>query len=166
MGIRDPRLDAYIARQNDFAKPILDHLRDVVHAACPDVEETMKWSAPHFDYKGQMMCSMAAFKKHAVFGFWKSSLINGLGPNSANGGEAAGNMGRLTSVKDLPSRREIAGFIRAAMKLNDEGIVVSKAAKAPKPEAKVPSELAAAEALEVREGLTCHGTTIHFTELS
>ena len=92
MGIRDPRLDAYIARQNDFAKPILDHLRDVVHAACPDVEETMKWSAPHFDYKGQMMCSMAAFKEHAVFGFWKSSLINGLGPTSANGGEAAGNM--------------------------------------------------------------------------
>lgn len=91
-----------------------------------------------------MLCSMAAFKEHAVFGFWKSSLINGLGPNSANGGEAAGNMGRLTSVKDLPSRREIAGFIRAAMKLNDEGIVVSKPAKAPKPEAKVPSELAAA----------------------
>jgi hypothetical protein len=74
MGTRDPRVDAYIAKSADFAKPILTHLREVVHAACPECQETMKWSFPHFDYKG-MLCSMAAFKQHAVFGFWKARSL-------------------------------------------------------------------------------------------
>ncbi len=74
MGTRDDRVDAYIARSVEFARPILTRLRDVVHAACPEVEETMKWSFPHFMYKG-ILCSMAAFKEHFSFGFWKSSRI-------------------------------------------------------------------------------------------
>ena len=74
MGTRDRRVDAYIAKSAEFARPILTHLRTVVHAACPDVEETMKWSFPHFMYKG-MLCSMVSFKEHCAFGFWKSSLI-------------------------------------------------------------------------------------------
>jgi uncharacterized protein YdeI (YjbR/CyaY-like superfamily) len=144
MATRDPRIDAYIARQKDFAQPILTHLREVVHAACPDVEETLKWSSPHFGYKGGMMCGMAAFKEHAVFGFWKGKLIKGVSPNRNNGGEAMGNYGRLTSVKDLPSKRELTALIKEAMRLNEEGIVVPKAKRVPKPEAKVPPELAAA----------------------
>ena len=74
MGTRDPRVDAYIASAPDFAKPILTHLREIVHEACPDVEETMKWSNPHFDYKG-VLAGMSAFKAHCAFGFWKGSLI-------------------------------------------------------------------------------------------
>jgi uncharacterized protein YdeI (YjbR/CyaY-like superfamily) len=143
MGTRDPRVDAYIAKSADFAQPILTHLREVVHAACPQVEETMKWSTPHFDYKG-IMCAMAAFKEHAIFGFWKGSLIEGVAPNRNNGGEAMGNYGKLRSIKDLPSKKELTGFIKQAMKLNDDGVVVPKAKKAPKPEAKVPAELKAA----------------------
>jgi hypothetical protein len=42
MGKRDPRVDAYIAKSADFAKPILTAIRDTVHAACPDVVEDMK----------------------------------------------------------------------------------------------------------------------------
>jgi uncharacterized protein YdeI (YjbR/CyaY-like superfamily) len=144
MGTRDPRIDAYIAKQQEFAQPILAHIREVVHAACPDVEETVKWSAPHFDYKGSMMCAMAGFKQHAIFGFWKGKLLAGVSPNRNNGGEAMGNFGKLTSVKDLPNRRELTALIRQAMKLNEEGITVPRPKKAPKPEAKVPPELAAA----------------------
>lgn len=143
MGTRDPRVDAYIAKSADFAQPILTHLRDVVHAACPDVQETMKWSMPFFDYNG-VMCNMAAFKEHATFGFWKGALIPGLAPNSANGGESMGNLGRLTSVKDLPNRKVLGGYIKAAMRLNDEGVAVKKPKKVAKPEAKVPPDLAAA----------------------
>lgn len=65
----DKRFDAYIAKARPFAQPILTHIREIVHAACPDAEETMKWSSPCFMYKGQMLCSMAAFKEHVVFGF-------------------------------------------------------------------------------------------------
>jgi hypothetical protein len=84
MGKNDPRIDDYIAKSQDFARPILEHLRDLVHKACPEVEETMKWSFPHFDYKG-MMCSMAAFKQHCAFGFWKASLIGFLMENRVIG---------------------------------------------------------------------------------
>ena len=101
MAKKDPRIDAYIAKSADFAKPILTQIRTVVHDACPDVEETMKWSFPHFDYKG-MMCSMAAFKEHCAFGFWKASLIlDGNGRSE----EAMGQFGRITALSDLPRRR-------------------------------------------------------------
>jgi len=68
--LRDPRVTAYIRKAAPFARPILTYLRSVIHTACPGVEERIKWSFPHFDYNGKMMCSMAAFKEHAVFGFW------------------------------------------------------------------------------------------------
>ena len=73
----DPRVDAFIAKQADFARPILEYLRETVHAACPDCEETLKWSMPHFMYRGEMLAGMAAFKQHATFGFWRSSLVVG-----------------------------------------------------------------------------------------
>ncbi len=81
MSAKDPKIDAYIADAADFAKPILKHLRKIVHAGCPDVQETIKWSRPHFDYKG-VMCGMAAFNEHCAFGFWKESLILGRTNNS------------------------------------------------------------------------------------
>ncbi len=141
MGKKDPRVDAYIAKAGDFAKPILTRLRDAVHAACPDVEEAMKWSFPHFMYKG-MLCSMASFKEHAAFGFWKGSLV--VGADSKNA-EAMGQLGRLTAVSDLPSKPVLANYIRKAVALNDEGVKVARVARraAPKP-LRVPADLASA----------------------
>lgn len=118
MGTRDDRVDAYIAKSADFARPILTHLREVVHATCPEVEETMKWSFPHFMYKG-MLCSMAAFKEHCSFGFWKSSLIVEKGRDDENG---MGQFGRITGQSDLPSKKVLSGYIKQAMKLNDAGV--------------------------------------------
>lgn len=110
----DPRIDAYIAQSPDFAQPILAQLRAVIHAACPDVEETMKWSRPHFEYKG-LLCGMSAFKAHCGFGFWKGALMFPDAPQAA----AAGNFGRITAVSDLPSKEVLAGYVRQAMKLNE-----------------------------------------------
>src|SRR5215204_545867 len=100
MGTRDDRVDAYIAKSAEFARPILTHLREVVHAACPDVVETMKWSAPFFDHHGAM-ANMAAFKGHVAFGFWKGALV--VDTSSRNEEPSAGQFGRITSMKDLPS---------------------------------------------------------------
>jgi uncharacterized protein YdeI (YjbR/CyaY-like superfamily) len=119
MGTRDDRVDAYIARSADFARPILEHLREIVHAACPGVEETMKWSFPHFQYKG-MLCSMAAFKEHCSFGFWKSSLI--LDKKSEAVEKGAGQFGRITAIANLPSKKALSGYIKEAMKLNETGV--------------------------------------------
>jgi uncharacterized protein YdeI (YjbR/CyaY-like superfamily) len=141
MPTTNPRVDAYIAKSKDFAKPILTHVREMVHAACPRVEEKIKWGMPFFDYNGQMMCGMAAFKEHCSMVFWKASLIDGV---PANGDKSMGSFGRLTSIKDLPSKTQFTGFIKAAMKLNDEGVTVNRPKAGSKPEAKVPKELAAA----------------------
>lgn len=117
MGKRDPRVDAYIGKSAPFAQPVLRHIRDVVHDACPQVEEKIKWGAPFFDYKG-MLCSMAAFKRHCSFGFWRGSLVL----ESARDADAAGQFGRIEKVSDLPSKKVLTGYIRKAMKLNDEGV--------------------------------------------
>lgn len=124
MGTRTKPFDTYINDAPEFAQPILSYLRDVVHATCPDVEEAMKWSHPHFVYKG-MLCNMAAFKAHCSFGFWKGSLI--VDPETMqNAQEAHGQFGRITSVKDLPPRKVLASYIKQAMKLNDDGISPAK----------------------------------------
>ena len=119
MGKTDPRVDAYIGKSADFAKPILLHLREVIHAGCPDVEETMKWSFPHFMYNG-ILCSMAAFKEHCAFGFWKSSLIVESDLNALDPG--MGQFGRITRLADLPSRKILSGYLNKAMTLNEKGV--------------------------------------------
>jgi uncharacterized protein YdeI (YjbR/CyaY-like superfamily) len=140
MGKKDPRVDAYIAKSADFAKPILTEIRAVVHDACPNVEETMKWSFPHFDYKG-MMCSMAAFKEHCAFGFWKASLIlDGNGRSE----EAMGQFGRITALSDLPSKKLMRGYIQKAMALNDSGTTIKREPKAAKKAIPVPADFMAA----------------------
>jgi uncharacterized protein YdeI (YjbR/CyaY-like superfamily) len=137
MGSRDPRVDAYIAKAAPFAKPILARIRTAVHKGCPDVEETMKWSFPHFDYKG-MLCGMAAFKQHCTLGFWKASLLKDAGLPSGTD-EAMGQFGKITSLNDLPSERELVALVRQAARLNDEGVKLVRQPRGPKPMPKAPA---------------------------
>ena len=142
MGTRDARVDAYIENSADFAKPILAHLREVVHEACPPVEEAMKWSFPHFAYHG-MLCSMASFKQHCAFGFWKGELILEQGGERAK--EAMGHFGRITSVDDLPPRDVLIGYVHQAMQLNESGAKTpSRSRKEKREELPVPDDLSAA----------------------
>ena len=154
MGKRDPRVDAYIEKSADFAKPILTHLRETVHFAVPDVEEAMKWSFPHFLHKG-MLCSMASFKEHCAFGFWKGSLLEG---NGARTKDAMGQFGRITSVRDLPGEKALVKLVKRAAALNDEGVSVVREKRA-KPPVKTPPDLMAAlrannKALATYEGFS------------
>lgn len=125
MAKKDKRIDAYIQASQPFARTILKHLRKLIHEACPEVEETIKWSMASFDYKGPFV-SFAAFKEHCSFGFWKANLIEDkhgyLQPIANAGGEAMGNFGRITSLKDLPPDKVIIGYIKEAKRLNDEGV--------------------------------------------
>jgi uncharacterized protein YdeI (YjbR/CyaY-like superfamily) len=141
MGSRDPRVDAYITKSAPFARPILAHIRKAVHKGCPDVQETMKWSFPHFDYKG-MLCGMAAFKQHCTLGFWKASLLHEgrIGSKSA---DAMGQFGRIASLADLPPEKDLVALVRQAARLNDEGVKVVRT-KAPKPMPRAPQAFLAA----------------------
>ncbi len=111
-------VDAYIAKQADFAKPILMRFRELVHETCPDVTETIKWGMPSFEYKG-ILCGMAAFKAHATFGFWKHDLVVGADKKSR---EAMGSFGRLTSIDQVPTKKQFAAWMKIAMKLNEDGV--------------------------------------------
>lgn len=123
MAKQDPRVDAYIKKAQPFAQPILKHMRALVHEVCPEVEETIKWSFPCFDYKGPF-CSMASFKQHAVFGFWKAAIMKDAEVlmATAKSEVAMGHLGRITSLKDLPSDKVLKGYIKEAMKLNEANI--------------------------------------------
>jgi hypothetical protein len=119
----DSRVDAYIEKSAEFAKPILVHIRKLVHKACPEAVETMKWSMPHFDHKG-MLCGMASFKQHCTLGFWKQSLLeNDAFPAQKT---AMGSFGRITSISDLPPDDVIVGLVRQAAELNEKGVKVEK----------------------------------------
>ena len=143
---RDPRIDAYIAKQADFARPILVHLREAIHAACSEAEETLKWSMPAFMYKGQILASMAAFKAHATFGFWRAKDV--VGETGAER-DAMGQFGRLTSRDDLPPADVLSSLIRKAMAVADSGEKRPRPVKHPKPELETPEDLG--EALDGNE---------------
>lgn len=142
---RDARIDAYIASRADFARPILDWLRERVHAACPEVEESIKWRMPVFSYRGRPLANIAAFTAHASFGFWNRGEMA-----TGKEGEAMGQFGRITSLDDLPSAAEMESRIREAMALAEGGARPRRAAKPPKPEAEVPESLAQALANDSR----------------
>jgi uncharacterized protein YdeI (YjbR/CyaY-like superfamily) len=135
MGHRDPRVDAYIEKSADFAKPILTRLRDLVHATCPEANETIKWGAPYFDYKGPL-CGMVAFKRHCAFVFWKDTLIV---QNPSE--EAMGQLGRIESLSDLPPKKTLTAWLKKAVRLNEEGVKAPRSIRPPKPPVKVPADL-------------------------
>lgn len=130
MSKKNSRVDAYIDKSEAFAKPVLNHLRALVHKACPEAEEIIKWGFPHFDYRGGPMCHMASFKKHCAFGFWKAALMKDETlMATAKSEEAMGHLGKITSLKDLPSDKVLLGYIKEAMKLNEAGIKLPSRSK-------------------------------------
>lgn len=144
MGHTDPRVDAYIAKSQEFAKPILTHIRELVHKACPQVEETIKWGFPHFEYKG-VLCSMASFKNHCAFGFWKAALMKD--PHklmTAVGETAMGQFGKITSLPDLPNDQILLEYITEAMRLNEEGVKLPAKPKKEKQQLEIPDYFMAA----------------------
>jgi uncharacterized protein YdeI (YjbR/CyaY-like superfamily) len=137
----DPRIDAYIEKSADFAKPILMHIRQVVHQASPLITETVKWGMPFFDYKGPV-CMMAAFKQHLGFGFWKASRLRD--PDHLLQGSddeaAAGSFGRISTLADLPSDKALMDFVQQLIKLNESGVKEPKKPSAPKAELPMPAD--------------------------
>lgn len=138
MPSKDPRIDAYIKKSAPFAIPVLGHLRKLVHATCKDAEETMKWSFPHFMYKGEILCSMASFKQHCAFGFWKASIMKDAAILLGNREHGMGSIGKITSLDELPSDKQLIAWIKEAMKLNESGLKVEKQKPSAKPVATVP----------------------------
>ncbi|BDU16946.1 YdeI/OmpD-associated family protein [Lysobacter auxotrophicus] len=137
----DPRIDAYIAKSAAFAQPLLAYVREVVHGACPEVEETLKWGMPSFTWRGKILCGIAAFKQHVTLWFWEGRAV--VGDEASR--EAMGQFGRITKQSELPGKRELAGFVKQAMARVEAGAAPpAKKKPAPKPALDVPDDLSAA----------------------
>ncbi len=144
MGLKDKRVDAYISKSAPFARPILKHLRSLVHTSAPEIRETIKWGMPHFEYKG-MLCSMAAFKEHCAFGFWKASLMKEHKALFSRLGKLGmGHLGQIRSLAHLPSDSVMRRMIREAIRLNDDGVALEPRRRKAAPTMKTPLVLARA----------------------
>jgi hypothetical protein len=154
MGTRDRRVDAYIAKSGDFARPVLRYLRAVVHGASPKVAETIKWGMPFFIHRGPV-CHMAAFKGHCAFGFWKGKRVLRAAPRT---GAAMGQLGRILSRADLPPRRTLEALVRKALRLNAAGPQLpARGKRARRPAPRVPADLRAALAPNAKARATFTG---------
>jgi uncharacterized protein YdeI (YjbR/CyaY-like superfamily) len=136
MSARDPRIDAFIAKAQPFAQPILTHLREVLHRACGELEESIKWGRPAFLNDGRILAVFGAFKAHASLTLWK------MGEPTGKEEEGMGQFGKLTSLADLPDDDELIRIIQATASARAEARPQPK--KAPRPDLPVPEELAAA----------------------
>ena len=148
--ITNPKVDAYIGNAQPFAQPILNHLRKLIHKACPEVEETIKWSRPFFEYRGTIVCNISAFKEHCSFGFWGLEMEKVLQDAKAVKNGGMGSLGKITSANDLPPDKLMLDWISQAAESIANGTNSSpiaarnKVVKAPKAEAAIPKEFAAA----------------------
>jgi uncharacterized protein YdeI (YjbR/CyaY-like superfamily) len=136
-----PEVDRYVANAAPFAQPILEKIRKAYHKAEPDIEETIKWGVPFFDYKG-VVGNMAAFKEHVGWGFWKGSIMDD--PQGLFGGERGMGGMKARGVKDLPSEKVLIQYIRQALKLNEEGVKVARVKGPQAPPSDTPADLLAA----------------------
>ncbi|MEO8116076.1 MAG: YdeI/OmpD-associated family protein [Bacteroidota bacterium] len=124
MGEKNKLVDEYISKSAEFAKPILEHFRSLVHKSCPQITETIKWGFPNFEYKG-IVCSMAAFKSHCAISFRKAGLMKDpqklLQISEKNG---MGNFDKITSMDALPSNNILISYIKEAVALNEDAIKI------------------------------------------
>ena len=156
MANHDPRVYAYIAKAQPFARPILERIRRAVHTACPDVTETIKWSMPAFEYKGPLV-GMAAFKAHCALAFWKASLMKTIPAD--RGVDAMGEFGRLESLDDTPTQAQLVKMVKEAAALNDAGVKVKREPKAAKKPLEAPSYMLAA----IKKNKKAHATFASFS---
>ncbi|HTJ52512.1 MAG TPA: YdeI/OmpD-associated family protein [Cyclobacteriaceae bacterium] len=132
MSTLNKKVDTYIDNSADFAKELLEYLRNIIHKTCPDVEEDIKWGTPHYSYKGDHLCMMAGFKNHCSFSLYKAELMKDKAiQDSVKAGKKFGYMDKLKSVSELPKKNILISLIKEAMTLNEQGIKkeVSKSAK-------------------------------------
>ncbi len=143
----DPRVDTYIEKAAPFAQPVLTHLRNLVHQACPRATETVKWGMPFFLQQGIVLCHLAAFKQHCAFGFWGPEMKKVLATDGLVSSKAMGSLGRITGLRDLPADRLLLRYMSQAAEFVESGQrkkSIDRKPKAAKPHVRVPVELSAA----------------------
>jgi hypothetical protein len=72
---KDPRVDAYIDRLPGWQREICQQVRDIVHAADPEVVETIKRTVqPYFVLRGNV-CALLAAKTHVNVFLYDGGIV-------------------------------------------------------------------------------------------
>lgn len=144
MSAHDKRIDEYIAKAQPFAQPILEHLRELVHQAVPEVQENIKWGMPAFEYKGPF-CGMASFKGYIHFMFHKGSMLRErstyLTRTDSKAKDPMTGFLHIKALNELPPDKAIIDILKQAAELNDDGVKIPKPPKKDASEVAVPDDL-------------------------
>ncbi|MGC4072548.1 MAG: YdeI/OmpD-associated family protein [Nibricoccus sp.] len=153
MATKDSRVDSYIDEAEEFARPILKHLRKVIHQGCPKAVETIKWGCPFFNYKG-LLCGFAAFKAHCSLFFWRDIDVSKWLEKTNTAGAGMGQFGKITSRADLPKDSVLLACVRAAVEQRNAPASKTKRARKPGKELPVPADLKKALAANTKASTT------------
>lgn len=132
------QVDEYIEKSPDFAKPVLNYLREIIHETCPETEEAIKWKFPAFMYKGKILCSITAFKHYCSLGFWLHQEMKTIKDLETTAEKSSMfSLGKITKMEELPSKSLLKKAVKEAMELTDMGVTMKKAAPS-KTETEIP----------------------------
>ena len=160
MGRFNPAVSEYILNAEAFAQPMLIELRAIVHSFCPEVEETLKWSMPHFVYRGENLCNMASFTQHCAFGFWLAAMMRdeyGIFQRREQGG--MGDLGKMRTMEDIPGPEKLGPYVLQAMQLIEGGVKLPRTAAQPQKALVIPDLLKDALSKEPAAQKTFDGFT-------
>jgi hypothetical protein len=73
--VKDPRVDAYLEALPDWQEDIFSQVRDLIHDADADVEETIKRSVQPYFVLGGNICAFLAAKDHVNVFLYDGAIV-------------------------------------------------------------------------------------------
>ena len=116
-----PEVDAWFERYDNPMKPVVQRVREIVLAADPRIDETIKWQAPTFTYRGNLASFYPKSKQHASLMFHLGAKIPGSHPRL----EGTGDTSRVLKVGSLEeaeaARTDLEALVRDWCAWRDAG---------------------------------------------
>lgn len=112
-------VDAWLKKYDNPMKDIVMRVREIILAADERIEETIKWQAPTFMYKGNLASFFPRSKQHASLMFHTGASIPGKFPHLVGGGDT-GRFMNFVDLKEAEARKkELTAIVKAWIKMKD-----------------------------------------------
>ena len=106
-------VDIWFESYDNPQKPLVQAVRESILKADDRIQESIKWKAPTFSYKGNLASFFPRSKKHVTLMFHKGATIAGEFPNLEGDGKEARTM-KFYSIEDLQAKSEELAAITVA----------------------------------------------------
>ena len=116
---RSPKVDHWLDRSRNPKKPLMAAVRETILAADDRIEESIKWSAPTFTYKGEIATMFPNATSFACLLFHDGEQIPGDYPSLLPENTAARTL-RIRDSDDLATKRdELIALVRSWCDMRD-----------------------------------------------